>query len=95
MLRIRCPCCGVRDETEFTFGGPSHVSRPATSASDHEWSQYLFARENPKGVHCERWCHSYGCGRWFNVARDTVTHQILAVYLMGEPRPATTGQAGS
>lgn len=95
MLRIQCPHCGARDETEFTFGGPSHVTRPEPGVSDHEWSQYLFTRENPKGVHFERWCHSYGCGRWLNVARDTVTHEIRAVYLMGEPRPPVTGQAGS
>jgi len=28
-----------------------------------------------------------GCGQWFNVARDTVTHEIRKVYAMGEPRP--------
>ena len=44
-------------------------------------------RSNPKGVHCERWRHVHGCGRWFNLARDTVSDQILAVYRMGEPRP--------
>ena len=95
MLRIPCPYCGTRDETEFTFGGPSHVARPDPAVSDRAWSEYLFVRENPKGVHYERWCHSYGCARWFNVARDTVTHEIRAVYLMGEPKPATTLQAES
>jgi sarcosine oxidase subunit delta len=65
------------------------VSRPPPSASDLVWSAYLYLRENPKGVHYERWCHSYGCGRWFNVARDTLSHEIRAVYLMGEPRPPT------
>jgi len=93
MLRIHCPHCGVRDEPEFTFGGPSHVARPAEGASDRIWSDYLYGRDNPKGVHLERWCHSYGCGRWFNVARDTCSHEILAVYLMGESRPAATGEA--
>ncbi|MEX1147998.1 MAG: sarcosine oxidase subunit delta [Sphingomonadales bacterium] len=28
MLRIECPWCGVRDETEFHCGGQSHVTRP-------------------------------------------------------------------
>lgn len=88
MLRIACPHCGVRDEPEYSFGGPAHVTRPQPSADDRTWSQYLFARDNPKGVHYERWCHSFGCGRWFNVARDTVTHEILAVYPMGQPRPS-------
>lgn len=95
MLRIPCPYCGLRDEPEFTFGGPSHVIRPGFDVSDAEWSDYLFNRENPKGVHCERWCHSYGCGRWFNVARDTVNHETLAVYHMGEPEPALSGSEGT
>lgn len=95
MLRIPCPHCGVRDESEFTFGGPSHVSRPGDGVSDRVWSDYLYNRDNPKGVHFERWRHTYGCERWFNVARDTSSHEIRAVYLMTEPRPVSVREAGS
>jgi heterotetrameric sarcosine oxidase delta subunit len=42
-------------------------------------------RHNPKGIVAERWCHTLGCRRWFNVERDTVTHDIIHVYAMGEP----------
>lgn len=87
MLRIFCPYCGVRDEPEFTFGGPSHIARPPPNADDKSWSSYLFNRKNPAGVHLERWQHLYGCGRWFNVARDTRTHEILTTYVMGHPPP--------
>jgi sarcosine oxidase, subunit delta len=87
MLRIYCHFCGVRDESEFVFGGPSHVARPAFDVSDAEWTAYLFNRENPQGIHYERWLHAYGCGRWFNIARDTVTHDILSVYPMGAAKP--------
>jgi sarcosine oxidase, subunit delta len=93
MLRITCPHCGVRDEPEFAFGGPAHASRPGMSVSDASWAEYLYGRENPKGVHFERWCHSYGCGRWFNVARDTVTHEVRAVYAMGAARPEVQEQS--
>jgi sarcosine oxidase subunit delta len=92
MLRIDCPFCGVRDEPEFTFGGPSHVTRPALDATDIEWTDYLFNRDNPKGIHCERWLHAYGCGRWFNVARDTVTHEIRVVYPMDSAKPDLAAQ---
>ena len=84
MLRIECPYCGLRDEPEFSFGGEAHIARPAAGVSDAEWADYLFFRTNPKGDHAERWCHSYGCGQWFNVVRDTVTHEIKATYPMGE-----------
>ena len=87
MLRISCPWCGTRDEVEFSFGGESHLIRPQPDAGDAEWADYLFNKENPKGIHYEHWLHKYGCGRWFNVARDTVSHEIHAVYEMGEPKP--------
>ena len=92
MLQISCPWCKQRDEVEFTFGGESHLTRPDPNiATDAEWADYLFNRSNPRGIHHECWCHSYGCGRWFNVARDTVTHEIVAVYEMGDPAPDKPG----
>jgi sarcosine oxidase subunit delta len=91
MLRIGCPYCGVRDEEEFRFGGESHSTRPGADASDARWGDYLFNRGNACGVQYERWLHAFGCGRWFNLARNTLTHEILAVYRMGEPRPRVQG----
>ncbi len=87
MMSIDCPWCGARDEPEFRCGGESHITRPGSGVSDAQWGEYLFFRNNPKGVHLERWCHTFGCGQWFNLARDTVSHAILAVYRMGEPPP--------
>ncbi len=87
MLRIPCPYCGTRDEVEFHWHGDSHVIRPGVEVNDAVWSDYLFNQDNPKGLHCERWCHVFGCGQWFNVARDTVTHEIHAVYPMGDAAP--------
>jgi heterotetrameric sarcosine oxidase delta subunit len=91
MLLISCPHCGPRDESEFSYGNEAHIARPVSSEtmSDAEWADYLFMRKNPKGVHFERWNHARGCRRWFNVARHTVTHEILAVYRMGEQPPAS------
>jgi sarcosine oxidase subunit delta len=88
MMQIPCITCGPRDENEFVCGGTSHRVRPGLDASDETWGHYLFHRENPKGLHLERWRHVHGCGTWFNVARNTVTHEINAVYAMTEPPPA-------
>jgi sarcosine oxidase subunit delta len=46
------------------------------------------------GVHFERWRHVHGCGCWFNLARDTVSDEILAVYRMGEQPPEAAREAG-
>jgi heterotetrameric sarcosine oxidase delta subunit len=85
MLLIPCPWCGPRDEIEFRYGGEAHIARPKDpdAVSDAEWADYLFMRTNAKGPHRERWVHSLGCRRWFNVERDTVTHEILSVYAVG------------
>jgi len=89
MLLIPCPYCGPRSEEEFSYGNEAHIARPEEpdKLSDAEWAEFLFNRSNTKGVFLERWLHAQGCRRWFNVARDTVSYDILAVYEMGAPRP--------
>ncbi len=80
MLLIECPWCGARDEPEFTYGGePAVRPGPATEVGDAEWTGYLYLRGNEKGAHRELWCHSAGCGQWFVMERDTVTHATIAV----------------
>lgn len=76
MLALPCPHCGVRDEAEFQFGGEPAV-RPASTASDTVWADYLYMRSNEKGPHRELWCHAGGCGQWFVLSRDTATHAVL------------------
>ena len=81
MLLLECPYCGViGEETEFTPGGEAHLKRYGPGSSDEEFQDYLFARENPRGVHFERWRHTNGCGKWFIVARNTVTMEVYGSY---------------
>lgn len=89
MLRITCPWCGPRDETEFSYGGEAHIVRPKEpdALTDEQWADYLFMRTNPRGRYLEQWVHSAGCRRWFNVERDTVSYRIGAVYRPGEAPP--------
>lgn len=89
MLLIPCPYCGPRCEIEFTYGGQAHIARPANpnGTSDEDWAAYVFLRDNTKGVFLERWVHAHGCRKWFNVARHTVTYEILASYEAGAPPP--------
>ncbi len=89
MFLIPCPYCGERDETEFTYGGEAHIVRPKApdDLTDEEWADFVFMRQNTKGVFAERWCHAAGCGKWFNMLRNTANDQILTVYRIGEPMP--------
>ncbi|SNY93541.1 sarcosine oxidase subunit delta [Cohaesibacter sp. ES.047] len=86
MLKIECPYCGERDEIEFHYGGEAHRARPENPGklSDEQWADYLFMRSNKKGLKRERWNHSHGCRRWFNVVRDTTDHTVIGSYGMGE-----------
>ena len=95
MLVITCPHCGPREESEFSCGGEAHIARPLAenSLTDAEFADYLFLRDNPKGVFLERWRHAAGCRRWFNVVRDTVTHEIIEVYPMGSLPSSKPGKA--
>jgi sarcosine oxidase subunit delta len=89
MLVICCPYCGPRSELEFAYGGEAHIARPADpmGLDDEAWANFLYVRSNPRGIHAERWRHLHGCGRFFNVQRDTVSDTIIASYPVGTPPP--------
>ncbi len=81
MLILHCPYCGVDvDETDLHAGGEAHLHRESTGSSDQDFENYLFMRENPKGVHFERWQHAFGCGKWFLAARCTTTLEVFGTY---------------
>jgi sarcosine oxidase, subunit delta len=83
MIIIRCPHCGeLRAEEELVYGGEANIVRPLDpdSVTDEQWTDYLFMRSNPKGLLLEQWCCAAGCGQWFKVERDTVTHRVSGVF---------------
>ena len=80
MIRIPCPTCGVRDHSEFAYGGDATVVRPDPANTDEgAWTDYVYLRDNPRGRHREYWQHVHGCRQWLIVDRDTVTHEIFRV----------------
>jgi sarcosine oxidase subunit delta len=87
VLLIPCPYCGPRPELEFRYGGHAHIRRDPSAEDDAAWAEFLFWRENPKGIMAERWRHTSGCGRFFNALRDTVSDAFLTSYRIGERRP--------
>src|SRR5215208_769175 len=97
MLVIHCPICEMdRPEIEFRYAGEAHIARPADpmALSDAAWADYLYMRTNPKGLHIERWRHVYGCARFLNAVRHTVSDRILTTYKVGAPKPDLRDFAG-
>ncbi|WP_353230862.1 sarcosine oxidase subunit delta [Novosphingobium sp.] len=90
MILIHCPYCDEdRAEVEFTYGGQAHIARPVdpSTLDDSQWETFLYIRNNPRGLHAERWRHTHGCARFFNAVRDTVTDRFTVTYKTGEARP--------
>jgi heterotetrameric sarcosine oxidase delta subunit len=81
MLRINCPLCGERDETEFRYRGDAAVARPQADAGIEAFQAYVYARDNPLGWHTEWWLHVGGCRSLLKVERHTLTHEIAGVAL--------------
>ena len=79
MLKITCPFCGPRNESEFVHGGPEKPRRPEDPAAlgDADWIDHLTVPDNPMGPLREKWWHLRGCGQWVTITRDTVSHDIL------------------
>ena len=87
MLQIYCPYCEEhRQECEFHFKGQAHIKRPEDpdNCDDKTWGDYLYFRENVRGVHDEMWVHALGCRKFFNITRNTVTYEIHGAYKLGK-----------
>ncbi|MDF1720816.1 MAG: sarcosine oxidase subunit delta [Minwuia sp.] len=81
---IDCPVCGPRHLTEFSYGGEASRTPVGIAQTDQQaWEGYVFARNNPRGLHDEHWQHSGGCRSWLHVRRDVTNHRIHSVRLMG------------
>ena len=86
MLLIKCPWCGARAETEFSYGGEADIKRPEEpdKLSDKEWPDYLLMPKNPRCTHRELWNHSQVGRRWVGAERNTVTYQIADIFTLSE-----------
>jgi sarcosine oxidase subunit delta len=70
---LTCPNCGVREVTDFAFGGELNP-RPKETPSLRELGRYNYFRDNVAGVQQEWWLHRSGCGEWFIAERNTLTN---------------------
>ena len=96
---LSCPNCGVREVTDFGFGGES-ATRPETAPGPRELNAYNYFRRNVAGVQREWWVHRSGCRAWFVAERDTRTNEVLWTALPGAvpdagptPAPAASSEA--
>ncbi|HEY9734739.1 MAG TPA: sarcosine oxidase subunit delta [Trichocoleus sp.] len=67
---LTCPNCGKRSVGEFICKG-EFAPRPLPEAALPDWTDYLYLRQNRRGLQLEWWYHRNGCQSWFLVERDT------------------------
>ena len=76
---LTCPNCGVREVTDFGFGGEV-TSRPAERPEFRELNTYNYFRRNVAGVQREWWFHRSGCRLWLQALRNTTTNEVLEAF---------------
>jgi len=92
---LTCPNCGVREVTDFGYGGEISA-RPKSRPSFRELNAYNYFRRNVAGVQREWWYHRSGCRAWFVAERDTRDNDVKWTALPGDaPEPAGAAPAGS
>jgi sarcosine oxidase subunit delta len=92
-MRITCPHCGERGLEEFSYQGDAGVVRPEESEAAEAWTDYVYLRQNPAGLHREHWQHLWGCRAWLVVTRDTRSHAIAGVEAAGKAARGVAGKA--
>ena len=92
---LTCPNCGVREVTDFGYGGELNP-RPKETPSLRELGEYNYFRKNVAGVQREWWNHRSGCGEWFVAERDTRTNEVIFTALPADAEAvgdAITGES--
>lgn len=76
MLLVPCPNCGPRNSSDLKHVGESHVRPDPNTASQKEWRDYLYIRDNVADWNIETWYCTRGCRKFFKVERNTATNQF-------------------
>lgn len=76
MKIMKCPLNGPRNISEFVWGGEVKAMPDPATATDAEWTDYLFLEDNIAGEIAEWWLHA-PTNYWFIARRNTLTDEIL------------------
>ncbi len=83
MKLMTCPLNGIRNISEFVYGGEVLEMLDPSICSDRAWADYLFMEKNTKGVVKEWWMHE-ASSYWFIAERNAETNEIIKTYPSSE-----------
>ena len=76
MKILKCPLNGPRNISEFVWGGEVKPMPNPTTATDAEWTSYLFIEDNTAGEIHEWWLHA-PTNYWFIARRNNIWDEVL------------------
>ncbi|MCJ8339433.1 MAG: sarcosine oxidase subunit delta [Pseudomonadales bacterium] len=79
MKMINCPLNGLRNSSEFVYGGEVKDMPDHRNCSDREWAEYIFFHDNAVAVVTEWWLHAPS-SYWFIGERHTASDEFLRTY---------------
>lgn len=79
MKQMHCPLNGVRNISEFIYGGEVEFMPDLDKTNSKEWGKYIYYHKNQAGVVKEWWCHS-ASSYWFIAERNTISDEIIKTY---------------
>lgn len=94
MKLMPCPLNGLRNISEFVYGGELKDMPDPSQCSDSEWADYVFFSDNTAGIVTEWWMHA-ASSYWFLAERHTVTDEIIRTFDPAEifPHPSRDDSA--
>lgn len=79
MKMMRCPLNGLRNISEFSYGGELKHMPDQNTCTDEAWADYVFNKNNTAGIVLEWWMHTPS-NYWFIAERHTVTDEIIRTF---------------
>lgn len=79
MKLMPCPLNGLRNISEFAYGGVVRPMPDPRDVPDAAWAAHVFLEDNAAGMVREWWCH-LPTAYWFIAERDTRSDRILRSY---------------
>jgi sarcosine oxidase, subunit delta len=79
MKMMICPLNGLRNISEFSYGGEVRNMPDQNTCSDMEWADYVFNKDNQIGISREWWMHTPS-SYWFIAERHTASDEIIRTY---------------
>ena len=92
MKILECPLNGPRNISEFVWGGEVKAMPDPATASDAEWTAYLFLESNIAGEVHEWWLHAPTI-YWFIEKRNTMSDEVLETMTVDAYYERAAGEA--